>query len=235
MLDFASDISRFSTSARKNGQPRKSARSSPTGTAPSPVPAPSQAGTMQRVCVHENTHGIARRASSSPVPDASGRDAGRDPISRRVSSSSGVNVRRNRGRSGSSHTTDRYRAPAARETASIVSRAPSGASAIRSGTAVRSVAATAASRFRRARPGRPYLNAIVSPCSVTLRRPSTACGGCARIAAYVGPPPRPALPPRPWKTVSSTPRSPASQASRSCARKISHCAVTTPPSLPESE
>ena len=83
---------------------------------------------MQRVCVHENTHGIARSASSSPVPDASGRDAGRDPISRSVSSSSGVNARRNRGRSGSSHTTDRYRAPAARETASIVSRAPSGAS-----------------------------------------------------------------------------------------------------------
>ena len=41
---------------------------------------------------------------------------------------------------------------------------------------MRSVAATAASRFRRARPGRPYLNAIVSPCSVTLSRPSTACG-----------------------------------------------------------
>ena len=32
-------------------------------------------------------------------------------------------------------------------------------------------------------------------------------GGCARIAACVGPPPRPALPPRPWKIVSSMSRS----------------------------
>ena len=190
---------------------------------------------MQRVWVHANTQGIARSDSSSPAPEASGRDAGREPISRSESSSTGVKARKKRGSSGSSQTTARYRAPASCETASIVSRAPSGASPIRSGTAVRSVAATAASRFRRANPGRPYLKAIVSPCSVTLSRPSTACGGWARIAAYVGPPPRPALPPRPWKTVSSTPRSPASQASRSCARKISHWAVTTPPSLPESE
>ena len=45
---------------------------------------------MQRVCVHANTHGIARSASSSPAPAASGRDAGREPISSSVSSSSGV-------------------------------------------------------------------------------------------------------------------------------------------------
>ena len=44
------------------------------------------------------------------------------------------------------------------------------------GTPTSSVAASAGSRLRRASPGRPYLNAIVSPCSVMRRRP----GGCAR-------------------------------------------------------
>ena len=41
---------------------------------------------------------------------------------------------------------------------------------------------------------------------------------------YQGPP-RPVDPPRPWKTVSSTRRAAATAARRSCARKISHCAV----------
>ena len=101
-----------------------------------------------------------------------------------------------------------------------MSRAPSfgGARPTASGNIVSSVAATAASRFRSAIPGRPYLKEIVSPCSVSCRRPATAPGGCASTAAYVGPPPRPAEPPRPWKSVSSTPRSVASAASSSCAR-----------------
>ena len=60
-----------------------------------------------------------------------------------------------------------------------------------------SVAETAASRFRNASPERPYLNEIVSPCSVSFSRPSVARGGCAPIAAQVGPPPRPVLPAAP--------------------------------------
>ncbi len=47
------------------------------------------------------------------------------------------------------------------------------------------------------------MNAIVSPCSVMRRRAAPCGGGCARIARCVGPPPRPVLPPRPWKTVST--------------------------------
>ena len=92
---------------------------------------------MQRVCVHENTHGIARSASSSPVPGASGRGRGREPISSRVSSSSGVNARRNRGSSGSSHTTDAVQGAgrAGRRPRSSPARPPA-PRAIRSGTAV---------------------------------------------------------------------------------------------------
>ncbi len=56
-------------------------------------------------------------------------------------------------------------------------------------------------------PGSPYLNEIVSPCSVSFSRPGGWPGAWPRIAAWVGPPPRPALPPRPWKIVSSIPAS----------------------------
>lgn len=38
------------------------------------------------------------------------------------------------------------------------------------------------------------------PCSVNLNLPSTECGGWARIAVLVGPPPRPSAPPLPWKS-----------------------------------
>ena len=65
--------------------------------------------------------------------------------------------------------------------------------------------ASAASRLRRARPSNPYLNETVSPCSVSFMRPGGCAAGCEAIAAWVGPPPRPALPPRPWKIVSADP------------------------------
>ena len=164
---------------------------------------------MQRFCVQANTHGIARSASSSV-----GRRRPRPRRRPRADLEQRQLVDRREGAEEARRTPGRPRrargtgAGDVCETASIVSRAPLGASGrTRSGNAVSSVAASAASRFRRRDPGRPYLKAIVSPCSVSLSRPSTACGGCARIAAYVGPPPRPALPPRPWKIVSSTPRS----------------------------
>ena len=78
-----------------------------------------------------------------------------------------------------------------RERVHQLARAVGGGSGASRGNAVSSVAETAASRLRNASPGSPYLNEIVSPCSVSFRRPAVARGGCARIAAQVGPPPRP--------------------------------------------
>ena len=46
--------------------------------------------------------------------------------------------------------------------------------------------------------------AMTSPCSVSFRRPSSDPGGWPRIARFMGPPPRPMAPPRPWKSVSSS-------------------------------
>ena len=105
--------------------------------------------------------------------------------------------RRSRGSSTSARYTLAASASASSATSAVSPSAPA------SGNAASSVAASADSRLRCASPGSPYLNAIVSPCSVTFSRPGGSPCGCARIAAYVGPPPRPALPPRPWKTVSS--------------------------------
>ncbi len=59
-------------------------------------------------------------------------------------------------------------------------------------------------RFCSAMSGRPNLKRIISPCSVTRKRPATEPGGCDRIAAWAGPPPRPTVPPRPWKSSNST-------------------------------
>jgi len=53
--------------------------------------------------------------------------------------------------------------------------------------------------------GREYFDASTSPCSVILIRPWILRPGCARIASYVGPPPRPTEPPRPWKIRTAIP------------------------------
>ena len=45
---------------------------------------------------------------------------------------------------------------------------------------------------------------MISPCSVIRSPPPTLPGGCARIASNDGPPPRPTVPPRPWKSRSVT-------------------------------
>jgi hypothetical protein len=49
------------------------------------------------------------------------------------------------------------------------------------------------------------LSLITSPCSVIFTSPSTVPKGSAMIASYVGPPPRPTEPPRPWKKRRRTP------------------------------
>src|SRR4051812_46312578 len=72
---------------------------------------------------------------------------------------------------------------------------------------------------------------ITSPCSGILTWPSTVPDGSAMIASYVGPPPRPTEPPRPWKNVSRTPCRRATSRVRRCACWICHCEVAMPPAL----
>ena len=136
---------------------------------PSAVPTPYQAGSRQRFCVHENTHGIARSPDSSPPPAGPSRRPRADLEQRElVDRREAVEERRERlvvheRRVGLVRA--RARAPASR------SRPRRAATVLAtSGNDASSVAASACSRLRRARPGRPYLNAIVSPCSVMRRR-----------------------------------------------------------------
>src|SRR5579863_10256858 len=85
-LDFASTMSMFDSSVRKNGQCLYMARSrsSPlsglsaqkTSTA---EPKPYQPGSIRRHCAHENTQGIARKSSIACVFL---RLAGREPMLR---------------------------------------------------------------------------------------------------------------------------------------------------------
>ena len=94
------------------------------------------------------------------------------------------------------------------------SRSAAGRSALRCSTVASMEAARVSSWLSRARRGRPYLSATTSPCSVILMVPSTVPQGCARIASAVGPPPRPTVPPRPWKKRSCMPASAATSRSR---------------------
>ena len=61
-------------------------------------------------------------------------------------------------------------------------------------------AARHASRFSRPSAASAYLSEITSPCSVSFKNASTVPNGWARIASADGPPPRPTVPPRPWKS-----------------------------------
>ena len=168
---------------------------------PNAVPQPYHDGNRQRFCVQAKTQGIARsdreivRALGPPRRPRADVEQ-RELVDRREGAEERRRSPRRRRACG------RRRVASARRAASSSSSAPAGGStSVRPRRRDGSVAASAASRFRYASPGRPYLNAIVSPCSVSFRRPGGSPCGCARIASYVGPPPRPALPPRPWKTV----------------------------------
>ena len=80
---MASDSSAFSSSVAKNGHAFAIARNRPRPprravTAARPVPSPYQPVRFTRLWLHANTHGIARRSSSSvaaSIPRATGRDA----------------------------------------------------------------------------------------------------------------------------------------------------------------
>ena len=74
---FTQAISALEMSAAKNGQSRSISRSSSTPCVSravcSAVPSPNQAGSTARACVHEKTHGIARKSSMRIVALALGR------------------------------------------------------------------------------------------------------------------------------------------------------------------
>ena len=191
-LDFARVISRF---VDQRAEERTLAVEAPKLATCSrdakAVPHPNHAGSRQRFCVQAKTHGIARSAPRSSEP--AGRRAGRDPISSRESSSIGVNCRKNGRKCGSSWTSALYARSAGSERASssgqsLVRRLGSGD--VRERRQRGSPRARPRGFDRRARAA-PYLKDTVSPCSVSLSRPGGCPGGCARIAAWVGPPPRP--------------------------------------------
>ena len=96
-------------------------------------------------------------------------------------------------------------------------------------------AASVNSIFSLASDASAYLSLMTSPCSVIFIAPSTDPHGSAMSASYVGPPPRPTDPPRPWNKQSFTPCFLATSRKDLCARWISHWLVAIPASLFESE
>ena len=80
-----------------------------------------------------------------------------------------------------------------------------------------------------------YRANTTSPCSVTLRRPSTLPGGWAVTALCSGPPPRPNEPPRPWNIVRVTSFARAQATIAACALARVRVAAAGPTSFAESE
>ncbi len=202
-----------------------------------PEPTPNQPGTICRDWVQPNTHGIARRPPSpAPAFGPLGRPGADVERAEQLGRRGRPEVRRQvrvldqrRGRRG---TPRRRPRPSPRPTWPA-SPAAGGASVCSS--VAWSTAATVSSRFSRASAGSVYLSEMTSPCSVTLIAPSSVPYGWARIASCVGPPPRPTVPPRPWKSRSRTPCRAATSRSARCARWIAHWTVVMPASLLESE
>ena len=99
---MAQAISAFESRAEKNGHSRSiscsSSRPCSETAASRALPSPNQAGRTIRACVHEKTHGIARKPAMSRV---SRRRAGREPSWRREISSTGVAAWKNASRAGS--------------------------------------------------------------------------------------------------------------------------------------
>ena len=91
------------------------------------------------------------------------------------------------------------------------------------------------SRVRSAMPRRPYLAWMISPCSVKRSRPFTVPGGEASTPSRGLEPPRPTVPPRPWKNVRSTPAARADAVRAACARYSAQREAAMPASLLLSE
>src|SRR4030081_2941778 len=92
MSVLASVISTLETKVRKKCQRRymsiKASDQPRLRAAESPEPSPYHLGTSLRDWVQPNTQGMARMLASPPSPP--GRDAGREPMLRLLSSSAGV-------------------------------------------------------------------------------------------------------------------------------------------------
>ena len=240
MLLLASTMSMFASRAWKNGHSRYMACSiamPSSGCAASQaltaVPKPYQPGSIRRHCAQLNTQGIARRSSmlrvclreAGRLPMFSVGDLGDRPWTPRSSARSPASRRPGRGRPG-------RRWPTAPPWRRGTPRAapPSGWSSVAS-----SVAAARVSRLRRPTSGLAYLPAITSPCSVMRIWPCTAPPGWARIAWWLGPPPRPTEPPRPWNRRSLMPCRRKTSIRPISALYSSQPEVTKPPSLLLSE
>lgn len=98
-----------------------------------------------------------------------------------------------------------------------------------------SVAAVKRCSVLKQRCSSPNECSITSPCTVTRSEPWMVSGGWERMAKWVGPPPLPTVPPRPWNMVSFTPNFWATFTRSSWDLYICHAAERRPASLPESE
>ena len=208
---FAHAISAFESSAEKNGHSRSISRSSSSPcssiAASSALPSPNQAGSTIRACVHENTHGIARKSSMSRVCLALRRARAelqpRDLVDRR----GGVEERlegRDRRRRAPRYSVGRAARHLGHDRA--VALEPRRVRARRRLERARPAPRCRSARARGGRsPASENFADSTSPCSVIFMRPATVPGGCAWIARLAGPPPRPTAPPRPWKNTQRRP------------------------------
>ena len=149
-------------------------------------------------------------------------------------SSSGVAVRKYSTKLGFWNTTERYSLV---ETSAMESINPrhSGLGAIGGCMPCSRVAAVNRCSVRKQRCCSPNDCSMTSPWIVTRSLPLMVSGGWDRIARWVGPPPLPTVPPRPWNIVRRTPYCFATFTKSSCALNICQAADNRPASLPESE
>mmetsp|Transcript_16328 Transcript_16328/g.48948 ORF Transcript_16328/g.48948 Transcript_16328/m.48948 type:complete len:226 (-) Transcript_16328:2068-2745(-) len=194
-------------------------------------PMPSQTGRCNRVCVHAKIQGMARRSSMLP---AALRLAGRDPMLRRPSSLTGVADWKYSMKRGSFRTTSLYASHDTFDISTMTSR-HSGFGALVGARDASSTALVYRSRVRKAASSSPNCCSSTSPCTVTRMLPLMVLGGCDRMARWVGPPPRPTVPPRPWNRVSFTLNSLATLTRDSCTSYSPQAAAMRPASLPLSE
>ena len=155
-----------------------------------------------RDCAHENTHGIARKSS---IRWEGLRDEGREPMFNCEISLMGVAARKKSVKPSVSYTNFRY-AKKLNCDISLIAVSNSAQSAVSpTSFATASMdAATSVSKLRKPISGSAYFAPMTSPCSVKRILPVIQPAGCAKMASYDGPPPRPTEPPRPWKNDTST-------------------------------
>mmetsp|Transcript_3920 Transcript_3920/g.13724 ORF Transcript_3920/g.13724 Transcript_3920/m.13724 type:complete len:241 (+) Transcript_3920:1188-1910(+) len=231
-LLFASTISSMSRVTRKKGQLlyiSRSVDSAPESSCSlNAVPMPSHTGRWNDTCVHAKIHGMAR---SDSTPAFGLRLEGRLPMFMRPSSLAGVACCRYRPKCGVWNTTLRYWAHELTESFAIMSR--HSCFGLLGGSSVWcSVAAVNRSIVRRLSSSCPKHCSMTSPWMVTRREPLMVRGGWLMIARLDGPPPRPTVPPRPWKSVVRMPNSLPTAVTASCASNSAHAAAMRPASFP---